>query len=376
MRLLKVLNIKMYIHNRRLMNMKKKILSICLVAAMTLSMIACGTEGSNNNGNQDNQTEESNEGEENNEEDGGDDGDGLIAGELSIGNITDYGVHKIGFANDDAATGFGAALTETIESYCEEIGWELVTADAGCDTALQATQVENMITAGCEVILMKPYDESSAGPISTACQEAGVPLICLTSPISTHYDVCVGADMNVTGKYIGNYIIEKFGKDIKFAYMRGTLSSEMFTTLHEAMINTLEEGGVEVVKIECPEGRKDQAMTMMENWLTDGVEIDVLWSDNSDMALGAWEALNAEGKAEDVAILCNGGEKDDMTGILNGQIYASWDGNTRTIAETAMDASVILLSGGDISGMVTSPDHMITLDDVEELMAQRGMLDE
>ena len=157
--------------------------------------------------------------------------------------------------------------------------------------------------------------------------------------------------------------------------MRGTLSSEMFTTLHEAMIAGLEAAGAEVVKIDCPEGRKDTAMTMMENWITDGVEIDVLWSDNSDMALGAWEALNAAGLADDVKICCNGGEKDDLTGVLNGQIYSSWDGNTRTIAQTAMDASVILLSGGNISGMVASPDHMIDASEVEEIMKQRGMLD-
>ena len=323
--------------------MKKVVLSIMLVLAMMVSLVACSNPGAENSQQPSNEPAPASEpaSDPENEE-----SPAAAPGEMTVGNITDYGVHKIGFANDDASTAFGAALTSVVEARCEEIGWELVTADAQCDTALQATQVENMITMGCEAILMKPYDESSAGPISTACQEAGVPLIILTSPISTYYDVCIGNDFGVTGEYIGNYIIDEFGADIQVAYMRGTLSSEMFTRMYEAMMGVFEENGVEVTRTDCPEGRKDNAMTMMENWLVDELNFDVLFCDNSDMALGAWEALDAAGVADQVKIICNGGEESDMLGIQNGQIYAAWDGNTRTIAEAAMDATVILLNGG------------------------------
>lgn len=344
--------------------MKKVVLSIALVLAMLMSLTACGPADSGESKDPvQSQTTES-------QDPGANESAGL--GDLEIGNITDYGVHKIGFANDDASTAFGAALTSVVEEYCEKIGWELVTADAQCDTAQQAMQVENMITSGCEAILMKPYDESSAGPISTACQEAGIPLILLTSPISTWHSTCVGNDFTVTGEYIGDWIAEDLGTDIRVAYMRGTLASEMFTKLYEAMIASFEENGIEVTRTDCPEGRKDTAMTMMESWIVDDLNFDVLWCDNSDMALGAWEALNAAGKADQVKILCNGGEESDMLGIKDGQLYGAWDGNTRTIAEAAMDATVILLNGGTVPANVASPDHIITLDDVDELMAERG----
>lgn len=125
--------------------------------------------------------------------------------------------------------------------------------------------------------------------------------------------------------------------------------------------------GIEILAYDTANWSRSEAMTLMETWLTTyGDEIDAVVAENDEMALGARQAIEAEGY--DIPCIGIDGITDAVTAIQNGGMIASDFQDAEGQISGAIDAAVAVLNGEEVEKEIWIPFQMITPDNVEEFV--------
>jgi len=345
--------------------MKKSLLSMVLASAMILSLAACsGPENTADSVSKETQAQsEPKESEQKPETTAQETAEDAVD-ELAKGNIS-----KIGFAIDDVSTDFGSNIVKAVEARCEEYGIEVVVKSSEGNSNTQISQVENMITAGCEAIVLKPGDISALEPLSLTCTEANVPLVTLTTPISSDYTASVILDSEAVGAAKAQNIIDKLGTDIKVAMLLGPLSNENGNIMQDAARAVFEENNVEITIENIGENKRDKALNVVENWISAGYEFDAIWASNDASALGASTALSDAG-ITDVYIIGTGGNLEGLQGIESGALSATMFTPPQIFGQYGVDLAVKILNGEEVDHDFVLPCIVIDESNLEEYMAQ------
>lgn len=277
--------------------MRKRLLTVLMVVAMTVSMIlgcSSGTEG---------ETSESEKTESK--------GDGSY----TIGCTVYY------------MTEFITLMVEGMEEKAEELGCDLVMLDAQNDAQNQITQVENLIAQNVDVVVVAAVDSDAILPALDMCEEAGIPLVGVNMLLNTdeeyHY---VGPDDVLAGELEMQYAIDAIGGEGNVVILEGPIGQSAQIQRLEGNMNILEkyEGKVELLAQQTANWSREEALTLVENWIeTFGGKLNAVVAQNDEMALGAIQALEAAGVKDDVVVTGVDAIKDGCNAIKAGQLLGT-----------------------------------------------------
>ncbi len=339
----------------------RKLISMLLVLLVAMGLFGCGTK---NESAGDDSRQESHE-QQDTQEGSREPTKGAEAGEDDKQAGTKE-IKKIGFAIDDLSTDFGSNMAKGIQDACDERGIELIISNSQGVSNTQISQVENMITAGCEAIILKPGDISALDPLSVACVNADVPLIVLTTTIGSEYTAAVLLDSEAVGAAKAQAIIDKCGKDAKVAMLLGPLSNENGNIMQDAAKEVFAENGVEVVCENIGDNKRDTSITVVENWISANYEFDAILASNDASALGAASALEEYKMLDDVFIIGTGGNLEGLQGIQDGKIDATMYTPPTIFAQYGVELAVSILTGEDYEKDFCLPCIVIDASNVEE----------
>ena len=133
----------------------KKLLALILALAMTLSLAACGAASNGSAGTS------------------GTSGSAAASGE-KVGTDTESGSFKIGY--NQLVTGDFAldALANNMETAIEGLGCEAMGVVAGGSMEQMVTDIENMISSGCDALVLWLPIDSLYLTVAQMCEDAGV----------------------------------------------------------------------------------------------------------------------------------------------------------------------------------------------------------
>ena len=242
---------------------------------------------------------------------------------------------KIGLTMQTLNGAYFAAQEETFAALCQEKGYEYVTADANGDTVQELTNIENFIAQGCNVIVMNPVHAEGSVGAAELCQEAGVALFIMDNSISSdaEYVSMIQSDNYSLGILVGNDVAKHFGsEEIKLGLLSGNVGNTLgdarrdgtIAGIVEQQLETRGEARIDIVTQGWGAWNQADGLSAAENMLTAAPEMNCIFAENDDMALGAYEACQAIGR-------------DDI-------IIASADGN-KTVLGLIKDGSQILATG-------------------------------
>lgn len=301
----------------------KKLLSILLVAIMVFGIVACG-------GNKD--TKESAAGKETAAEK---ETDAKTEEKTEEAKPAESGDEKItiGYACKDINDTFQNYLIEAAQKYCDENNIKLEVNDAQNDVVTQQDQVNNFITKGVDAIIVLPIDSTACEPMTKAAVDAGIPLVYANTlpcpadkveelPEGVYY---VGSNEIEAGQMQAEFVAEKVGDGAKATILIGTLGHEgaflRTQGAREKFLELVKDG--KVLAEQNADWQKDQALTVTENWLTTyDNDIDAIFANNDEMALGAVNALEAAGLT-DVLVCGVDGTKDGVAAVKDGKLACS-----------------------------------------------------
>lgn len=274
-------------------------------------------------------------------------------------------VIKIGVSIANYDDTFLMYMKDGMEAYAEDLGAEVEVTyvDAKEDSATQIGQVENFITQGMDSIVVVPVNTQSTQPITDAAAESGTNLVYVNRlPANLPDDVVfVGSDSIKAGTLQMEYLAEQLGGEGNVVIMMGKLDNEASISRTEGVKQVAAEyDDINVTKEQTANWMRAEAMTLMENWISSGDQIDAVAANNDDMALGAIEALKSAGMEADVLVGGVDATPDAMNSIESGELDVTVFQDAEGQGSGSIDAAYKMAQGESVDNRVWIPFQLVT----------------
>ncbi|MBN2313650.1 MAG: D-ribose ABC transporter substrate-binding protein [Sedimentisphaerales bacterium] len=217
-------------------------------------------------------------------------------------------------------------LGNTAKERAEELGYEATIFDSQNDTAKESDHFENIIAGGYGAILFNPTDADGSIANVKKAKKAGIPTFCIDREINAN-DVAATQILsdNYTGCVeLGQYFVKKMNQKGTYVELLGILGDNNTWNrskgFHSVVDNYPE---LKMVAQQSAEFDRTKAMDVLESILQANPDIDAVFCGNDAMAMGAYQALAAAGKAGKVMVFGFDGAKDVIDSIRDGKIVAT-----------------------------------------------------
>ena len=210
---------------------------------------------------------------------------------------------------------FMTGVRNNMTAQAESLGAKIDIVDSQNKQPTQNEQVDTFITKGVNALAVNPVDLTAAGPIITKAKEANLPIVLLNRQPSEDdmnlYDQAwyVGCRAEQSGTMSGQIIADYFtahpeadkngDKKVQYVMLQGEPGHQDATLRSEYAPKAIEEAGfgTEQLAADTAMWDKVKATDLMKAFISSqGLDkIEAVLCNNDDMALGAIEALKAEG---------------------------------------------------------------------------------
>jgi ABC-type sugar transport system substrate-binding protein len=229
-------------------------------------------------------------------------------------------------------------LAERAQAKAKQLGYESKVFDSQNSTSLETDHFENAIATGYDAILFNPTDADGSIVNVKSATVAGVPVFCMdrevnannaaTSQIlSDSYSGCVA---------IGRYFVETLNKKGKYVEILGMVGDNNTWNRSKGFHSVVDfYPGLKMVAQQSADFDRNKAMEVLESILQAHPDIDAVFCGNDAMAMGAYQALSAAGKADKVRVFGFDGAEDVVKSIQDGKIMATGMQFPEVMANTA-----------------------------------------
>ena len=275
---------------------------------------------------------------------------------------------RIGMTLYDQYDTFLSQLAEEFAGQIEP-DVELITYNASQSQQTQNSQVRKMIEEGCDVICVNLVDRTDPTAVIDSARKAGVPIVFFNRELVEgdigRWDKLfyVGADAAQSGIMQGELAARTCLTDrsvdknldgiIQYVVLEGEAGHQDSIVRTEYSVNTLMNEGVKVDKLgyAIANWNRAQAQTKTSQFIESfGDSIELILSNNDDMALGAIDAYESSGMIKSGWPVIFGIDGTDV-GLeavrddkMVGTVYNDKEGQARAMYRLAM----LLAKGGSI----------------------------
>jgi fructose transport system substrate-binding protein len=271
----------------------------------------------------------------------------------------------IGLITKTDTNPFFVKMREGAQAKADELGVKLLTG-AGArdgDNEGQVTALENMVNAGAKGILITPSDTKAIVPSIQKAREQGVLVIALDTATEPQdaVDALFATDNFNAGLLIGQWAAKAMaGKTPVIATLdlapgitvgaqrhNGFLQGFGLVSGADPNSSDLVPNPAEVVCSQDTRGDQTEGQTAMENCLSANPDINLVYTINEPAAFGAYQAIKAAGKENDITIVSVDGGCQGVQGIVDGQIAATSQQYPLKMAALGVEAVVKYAQTGE-----------------------------
>ncbi len=260
-------------------------------------------------------------------------------------------------------------LEEKAKEYEREKGIKVTLdiQDAKGSQNTQNNQVDRFISLGCDVLCVNPVDRMDASVIIDKAMNAEVPVVFFNrQPVEEDMNrwdqlYYVGLDAKETAVNQGKMVVDLYREKpsavdlnddgvVSYVLLEGESSHQDSLIRTEWSIRTLKDGGVPIEKITggIANWERSQASALMEQWLgayPDKIELVV--SNNDDMALGAVDALERAG-ITGVNVVGIDGTTPGIEAVESDRLLGTVSANKETYANAILELAASRAMGEEL----------------------------
>jgi ribose transport system substrate-binding protein len=231
---------------------------------------------------------------------------------------------KVGLSISTLNNPFFVSLKEGAEKEANSQGAEIITVDAQNDSAKQVSDIEDLIQKGVNVLIVNPADSDAIKAAIESANNANIPVITVDRSANGGTVVSHIASDNVAGgQMAGDFILEKLGKKGKVVELEGIPGSSAARERGEGFHKAIDgEADIQVVAKQAADFDRAKGLTVMENILQGNKDIQAVFAHNDEMALGAFQALEAAG-LKDVIVVGFDATDDAVKAVNDGKMGAT-----------------------------------------------------
>ncbi len=269
----------------------------------------------------------------------------------------------LGFSQLGSESAWRIGNTRDIEKKAEEYGVSLMLENANQKQENQIAALRRFIAYRVDVIAFSPIVEEGWDNVLKEAKEAGIPVILVDRDVSTKEEgltTClIGADFYQEGVMAGEYLIRKtdaLKKDhMKIVEITGTEDSTPMRQRQAGFMDTIrKDPRMEVIRSLNGDFLKSRGAECMRELLkTYGSDIDVVYSHNDEMTLGALTEIEQAGytPGKDIVIISVDGGQDAINVLKEGKINCIVE-CTPMLGSTLMDTALKLKNGEKVDKLI------------------------
>lgn len=260
------------------------------------------------------------------------------------------GEYAIGFSISTLNNPFFVTLNDGAEAKAEELGATLSVVDAQDDAAKQASDVEDLIQQGVDLILINPVDSEAVASAVEAANAANIPVITVDrsaegGEVISH----IASDNMAGGEMAGEHLLSLVGDGAQVAELEGIPGSSAARERGEGF-NSVASDSLDVVARQTANFNRAEGLTVMENILQSNPEVEGVFAHNDEMALGALEAIDAAGL--DIPVVGFDATDDAVQAVEDGRLAATVAQKPDLIGEMAVETAVQHLDGEEVEASI------------------------
>jgi len=261
-------------------------------------------------------------------------------------------------------------LAEAAKNRAQELGHEATVFDSQNDPSKESTHFDNLIAAGYQAVLLNCTDAEGSIANVRRAKVAGIPVFCMDREISTNdaatsqilsdnYSGCVA---------LGQYFIEQVGEAGTYVELLGLIADTNTWNRSKGFHSVVDRfPDMKLVAQQSADFDRTKALEVLESLLQSHPKIDAVFCGNDAMAMGAYQALLAAGKADKVKVFGFDGADDVVRSIAQGKIYATVMQFPKVMARTAAESADQYFKGRrDFPQRIPVSVELVTRDNVSK----------
>jgi len=245
----------------------------------------------------------------------------------------------VGFSQLGAESDWRSANSKSMkETFTSENGYELIFEDGQQKQANQIMAIRTFIQQEVDYIVLAPVTETGWDTVLQEAKDAGIPVIIVDRMVDVSDDslfTCwVGSDFELEGKkaaeWLHQYTIKEkiASEEIHIVNIQGTIGASSQIGRTKGLADAVKANGWNLLAEVSGDYTQAKGREVMESFLKQYDNINVVYCENDNEALGAIEAIEAAGKTvgsditggEIMIISFDGVNESAINYVLEGKI--------------------------------------------------------
>ncbi|MGA5084969.1 ABC transporter permease/substrate-binding protein [Streptomyces pseudogriseolus] len=272
---------------------------------------------------------------------------------------------KIGLSLSTLNNPFFVQIRDGAEEEAKKLGVDLTVTDAQNDASQQANQLQNFTSGSLSAVVVNPVDSDAAGPSVRGANQAGIPVIAVDRGVNKADTSALVASDNVEGGALGaKALAEKLGGKGTIVILQGQAGTSASRERGAGFAEGLKAyPGIKVVAKQPADFDRTKGLDVMTNLLQAHPDIDGVFAENDEMALGAIKALGAKAGTS-VQVVGFDGTPDGLKAVRAGTLYASVAQQPSELGRIAVRNALRAAEDEKVEKMVKVPVKVVTKENV------------
>lgn len=286
----------------------------------------------------------------------------LLASALLLGSLAS----NVALAKDTIALAvstldnpFFVTLKEGAEKEASKLGYNLVVLDSQNDPSKELSNVEDITVRGAKVLLINPTDSTAVANAVRVANKKNIPVITLDRG-AVQGDVVshIASDNVAGGKMAGDFIAEKLGDNAKVIQLEGIAGTSAARERGEGFKQAVQTHKFEILASQPADFDRTKGLNVMENLLTAQPNVQAVFAQNDEMALGAIRAVQAANKS--VLIVGFDGTDDGVKAVKSGKLGATIAQQPDLIGALGVQTADKIIKGEKVEAKIPVPLKVVT----------------
>ncbi|MEV1020621.1 substrate-binding domain-containing protein [Streptomyces sp. NPDC050264] len=268
---------------------------------------------------------------------------------------------KLGMAVSTLNNPFFTEMRAGAQAEARKQGVKLTVTDAQNDASQQANQLQNFTSEGLGAVIVNPVDSDAVGPSVRSANDAGIPVVAADRGVNKAKVATLVASDNVAGgKQAAKTLADKLGGKGTIVILQGQAGTSASRERGAGFAAGLKKyPGIKVAAKQPADFDRTKGLDVMTNLLQSHPDIDGVFAENDEMALGAVKALGSKA-GKSVSVVGFDGTPDGFKAVQAGTLYASVAQQPRELGKMAVRNAIRAAQDKKIDSAVKVPVKVVT----------------
>jgi ribose transport system substrate-binding protein len=275
--------------------------------------------------------------------------------------------YTIGMSQCNLGEPWRAEMNERIRSAASKHpNLKVIFKDAQNDTLKQRAHVEELVSAGVDLIIISPKEAQPLTEPVAKAMEAKIPVIVLDRRLlGDNYTCFIGADNKKIGRAAGQWIVKKLGGKGKVVELKGLMTSTPGQDRNSGFREGIAGSGIEVSFETDMQWLEPNARKEMESALSRFSKIDLVYAHNDPGAHGAYLAAQAAGREKEMLFVgIDALPQEGVAWVKQGILSATFEYPTG--GQEAIETALKILKGETVPKEIVLDSRLFTAENVAQ----------